>query len=615
MTRAFASNDTPVPESTLNELFFESVDRHRNRVAFQRMPAEGVLEDITFAETLDVVTRIAASFDASGIEKGDRVAILSENRPEWAFVDYGCLCACVVPVPVYPTLSASQVAYLLEDSGTRMVFVSDTGQMEKALAAAEKCPQDITVVVFDEDGALPGSVLSWDAFLERGHSVAARWTEQTLREFALSVDPHDVATILYTSGTTGAPKGVMLTHNNIASNVRAGRMVLEVSEADNTVSFLPLSHILQRMCDYLFMWVGCRIAYPREIQTLVDDLKVIRPTVVVSVPRIYEKIYNGIMAAQGVKKVLVGWAVGVADRAATERLAGREISGLLALQYRIADRLVFSKVKAAVGGRIRFFVSGGGPLAPALNRFFYSIGLTILEGYGLTETSPVTNVNTEEDFRIGAVGKPVPGTEVRIADDGEILIRGPQVMKGYFNAQEATAAVIDDDGWFATGDIGEIDDDGFLYITDRKKDIIVTAGGKNIAPQPIENRLKTHPLVEQAVIVGDRRRYPSLLVVPDFEALERWADGQGIRWESREELVRAPEVVAHMERETLGALEDLARYERPKKLALLSEELTVENGFLTPTLKVKRREIQERLEDVIDGLYEHEPFDSTDAND
>ena len=611
MTVAFASNDTPVPESTLTELFFESVDRRRNRVGCQRMPAEGVLEDITYGEALAIVSGVVASLDASGVAKGDRVAILSENRPEWAFVDYGCLCAGVIPVPIYPTLGAGQIAYLLRDSGTSMVFVSDREQTEKALEAATECPQDVTVVAFDDDSATSDAVVSWGDFLRSGERIAAGWSEADFRERALSVVPHDVATILYTSGTTGDPKGVVLTHNNIASNVRAARMVLDVSELDNTVSFLPLSHILQRMCDYLFMWVGCRIAYPRDIQTLVDDMKVIRPTVVVSVPRIYEKIYNGIMAARGVKKMLVEWAAGVADRAADERLAGRRITGWLAVQYRLADRLVFSKVKAAVGGRIRFFVSGGGPLAPALNRFFYSIGLTIYEGYGLTETSPVTNVNSEEAFRIGTVGRPVPGTEVRIAEDGEILVRGPQAMKGYYNAPEATAAVIDDEGWFATGDIGVIDDDGYLSITDRKKDIIVTAGGKNIAPQPIENRLKTHPLVEQAVIVGDRRRYPSLLVVPDFGALERWAQSSGLSHGSREELVRDPAVVSHMERETLGALGDLPSYERPKKLALLREELTVENGFLTPTLKVKRREVQERLKDVIDRLYEQEPVDAT----
>lgn len=613
MTRTSASNDTPVPESTLTELFFDSVDRHAGLVAFQRMPAEGVLEDISFEEALSIVRGVVASLDVTGIERGERVAILAENRPEWAFVDYGCLCAAVIPVPIYPSLTASQITYLLENSGARVVFASSREQVDKAIEAAGGCSQDVTVVAFDPDGSAVDGVVAWPDFLARGREREQAWTDEEFRERALSVEPGDVATILYTSGTTGQPKGVMLTHNNIASNVRASRMVLEVSEADNTVSFLPLSHILQRMCDYLFMWVGCRIAYPRDIHTLVDDLKVIRPTVVVSVPRIYEKIYNGIMASRGIKKVLLDWASGVADRVADDRLAGREPTGLLGLQYRLADKLVFGKVKAAVGGRIRFFVSGGGPLAPALNRFFYSIGLTILEGYGLTETSPVTNVNTHEDFRIGTVGKPLPGTEIRIADDGEIFIRGPQVMKGYFDDPEATRDAIDDDGWFATGDIGEIDDDDFLSITDRKKDIIVTAGGKNVAPQPIENRLKTHRLVEQAVIVGDRRKYPSLLVVPDFAALEEWAEQKGLSWNGREELVRHPDVVAHMERETLGALDDLASYERPKKLALLPEELTVENGFLTPTLKVKRREVQDRMEHIIDGLYEEEPADATDA--
>jgi long-chain acyl-CoA synthetase len=420
-----------------------------------------------------------------------------------------------------------------------------------------------------------------------------------------------VATLLYTSGTTGDPKGVMLTHNNVASNVRATSMIFTITHEDNTVSFLPLSHILQRMVDYLFFWLGCRIAYPRSMQTLVDDLKVIRPTIVVSVPRIYEKIYSGVMEAHGLKKALIRWAVRVADRAAEERLAGREPSALLTLRYRIADKLVFSKVKQAVGGRLRFFVSGGGPLAPVLARFFYSIGLTILEGYGLTETSPVTNINTLRDFRIGTVGKVVPGTEIRIASDGEILVRGPQVMKGYYNKPDATAECIDAEGWFATGDIGELDADGFLKITDRKKDLIVTAGGKNVAPQPIENRLKTHALIEQAIMLGDRRKYCVMLIVPAFGPLEAWARGAGIAWQSREQLVADARVVAHVQAEALGMLGDLASFETPKKFALLPEELTEENGFLTPSLKVKRRVVDERFGELIDRLYVNPAADTT----
>jgi len=603
LASTYAANHGEVQVSTLVELFFDAVDRHADRPALQRLSTPTTLEGISYREVASFAKRVAAALDARGIARGDRVAILSENRPEWSITDWGCLCAGVLDVPVYTTLTAPQVGYLLADSGAKLVFASTPEQAEKALAAADAKGLEIGVVAFDAPAMPMERVTSWSDFLASGDGRARAWSDADFRRSALVAKPDDIATILYTSGTTGDPKGVMLTHGNVGSNVRACASVFSISDADNTVSFLPLSHILQRMVDYLFFWVGCTIAYPRAIDTVVADMKVIRPTVVVSVPRIYEKIYNNVMQAGGLKKILVGWAVGVADRVADLRLAGRRPTGWLAVQYDIADRLVFSKVKKAVGGRLRFFVSGGGPLAPVLNRFFYSIGLTILEGYGLTETSPVTNVNTLEAFKIGTVGKPVPGTEIKIAADGEILVRGPQVMKGYYNKPDATRESMDAEGWFATGDIGELDDEGFLKITDRKKDIIVTAGGKNVAPQPIENRLKTHPLVEQVVMIGDRRKFCSLLVVPDFVQLEAWARTSGIAFQGREDLVRDPRVVAHMEKELLGSLTDLASFEQPKKIALLAEDLTVENGFLTPSLKVKRKVVQERLEDVIDGLY------------
>ena len=610
-TLRYYADQRPVPESTLTGLFFEAVERHASEVAIRRLRSDDDIEEIAYPAVLATVKRVACALGAAGVERGDRVAILSENRAEWAFTDYGCLCAGAIPVPIYPSLTAPQVGYILKDSGAKAAFVSTPEQARKVLEAVESCHHAVTVFSFDAPGGLAGRVKSWDDFLAGGAERAGALADGEFRAEALRVRPHDLATIIYTSGTTGAPKGVMLTHNNIASNVRAVCMVLEVGEADSTVSFLPLSHILQRMADHLFFWTGCCIGYPRSLDTLIVDLKRLRPTVVVSVPRIYEKIYNGVMEARGPKKALIDWSVGVADRVATLKLGGREPGGLLALQYRIGDALVFSKVKRAVGGRLRFFVSGGGPLAPELNRFFYSIGLTILEGYGLTETSPVTNVNSLEHFRIGYVGKPVPSTEARIADDGEILVRGPQVMKGYYRNDQATAEVIDGEGWFATGDIGEIDGDGFLKITDRKKDLIVTAGGKNVAPQPIENRLKTHPLVEQAVVVGDRRRYVSLLIVPAFGTLESWARAQGIAWSSRADLVSNRKVISHVEAEIFALLGDLASFERPKKIALLAEEFTVENGLLTPTLKVKRRVVQERLDRVIDQLYAEEAADVT----
>lgn len=602
-TLDYIADETPVPESTLTDLFFEAVDRFGGAAAFQRFESEDSIVDISYDDALETVRRVSAGLASRGIQRGDRVAILSENRPEWALADYGCLCSGVIVVPIYPTLTASQLAYILGDSEARLVFVSNEEQAEKVREAGAELPTMPQIVTFDATSVV--DTVPWSLFLE----VEPEGDAAAFRARALEARPHDVATVLYTSGTTGTPKGVMLTHNNVASNVRASCMILPIADTDNTISFLPLSHILQRMVDYLFFWTGCTIGYPRSLETLIVDLKKLEPTVVVSVPRIYEKIYNGVMSAEGFKKKLINWAAGVADRVADLRLAGKEASGLLALQYSVADKLVFSKVKTAVGGRLRFFVSGGGPLAPTLNRFFYSIGLTILEGYGLTETSPVTNVNTVEDFRIGAVGKPIPSTEVKIAEDGEILVRGPQVMKGYYKKPDLTAEVIDADGWFATGDIGEIDADGFLSITDRKKDIIVTAGGKNVAPQPVENLLATHGLVEQVVMVGDKRKHPSVLVVPAFGPLESWARGEGIAWSSREELLSNKAVIAHMESELFGMLGAFASYEQPKKLALLAEEFTVENGMLTPTLKVKRRVVQEKLDDLIDRLYSEEAAD------
>lgn len=609
----YFANEATVPEATLTGLFFDAVDRFGAREpAFRSLESADRTVDITYADAFDLVRQVGSAMRAQGVESGDRIAILSQNRVEWALADYAGLCTGIIVVPIYPTLTSGQVHFILENSGAEIVFASDEELVDKALEAAEGCPQTISVIAFDEEAAAGrDGVMSWDAFMASGREAGANISPEDFRATALAVGPHDVATVLYTSGTTGQPKGVMLTHNNIASNVWAVKQVLRVDESDVTVSFLPLSHILQRMGDYLFFGTGCTIGYPRSLDTVIADIGTLRPTIVVSVPRIFEKIYNGVMAAGGLKKKLIDWAADVADRAADLRLDGREPGGLLALQYRIADKLVFGKVRAAVGGRLRFFVSGGGPLAPALNRFFYSIGLTIYEGYGLTETSPVTNVNTPSDFRIGTVGPPVPGTEVKIAEDGEILLRGPQVMKGYYNNPDATAAAIDADGWFSTGDIGELDPDGYLRITDRKKDIIVTAGGKNVAPQPIENRLKTHPLVEQAVMVGDRRRYCSLLVVPSFSALEEWATGQGITWSSRGDLVANRKVVAHVEREVLSMLADVASYERPKKVALVEEEFTTENGFLTPTLKVKRSVVTERLAQVIDDLYAEEAADAT----
>jgi long-chain acyl-CoA synthetase len=460
------------------------------------------------------------------------------------------------------------------------------------------------VISFEEVG--PSADMTLAALEHRG---AATETPQSLAEYkrvADSVTPDDLATLIYTSGTTGNPKGVMLTHNNIRSNVEATRVQLPFRGDDVALSFLPLSHIFERMADYLMFATGSSIAYAEGLDTVPVNMVEIRPTIVFSVPRLYEKMYARVLqnalAGGFIKKRIFFWARGVADAWANEKLAGREPAGLLARKYSIAQKLVFSKLKERTGGRLRYFVSGGAPLATEINKFFYAAGLTILEGYGLTETSPVIGVNTPKEFRIGTIGRPVPGVEVRIAPDGEILTRGPSVMKGYFNSPTATAEAIDSEGWFHTGDIGEIRD-GFIAITDRKKDIIVTAGGKNIAPQPVENLVKTNKFVSQAVMIGDKRRFPSMLIVPNFEQLEDWAKKKGIIWTDRAQLIRIPAVLEKMQTEVLSACEGLAHYETPRKIALLEHDFSLEKGEMTPTQKVKRRVVDKNYKDVIDTMY------------
>ncbi|HEX2717908.1 MAG TPA: long-chain fatty acid--CoA ligase [Gemmatimonadaceae bacterium] len=598
----------PDQPGTLCQLFFEAVEQH-DRPDALRHRVNGDWRDISHRELLARVRRTGRGLQSLGVRPGDRVAILSENRPEWAIADFACLTSHVVDVPIYPQLPADQVAYILRDSGAIAAFVSDAAQAAKIVAKRAELPALRHVVVFDAGGA-PGADLTLDALEERGGADDERAAAE-YRGNALTVRPDDVATLIYTSGTTGAPKGVMLTHDNFWSNVNACITRVPDAFADGehnvALSFLPLSHVFERMAGhYEAFRTGTTIAYAESIDTVARDLEEVRPTIACSVPRLYEKMYARVLenalAAGTIRKRVFFWARHAATRWADATLAGRDPGALLGLQYRIARRLVFSKLHARTGGRLRYFVSGGAPLAPAINQFFYAAGLQILEGYGLTETSPVIAFNTPTEFRIGTVGRAIPGVEVRIAHDGEILTRGPHVMRGYFENPEATREAIDDDGWFHTGDIGELRD-GFLAITDRKKDIIVTAGGKNIAPQPIENLVKANKYVSQAVMLGDGRKFPVMVVVPNFEQLERWARFKNLLWTDRPQLVALPLVQAKMEKEIFGRVTSLASFERPKKIALLPHELTIEGGELTPTLKVKRKVVTERYAALIDALY------------
>ncbi len=588
---------------TLNELFFEAAERHAKPDAMQ-VKLGGQYRPISHGEILTRVRRLARGLWLSGVGRGDRVAILSENRPEWAIADYACLTAGLTDVPLYPTLPADQIAYILRDSGSVAIFVSTAEQGAKIASIRSELPGLRTVIYFDDvrgdSGVTMASVEAKGAEGESAETIAA------YRRGADEVRPDDLATLIYTSGTTGPPKGVMLTHNNIFSNVAATRDRISVKGDDVSLSFLPLSHIFQRMGDYWMFATGSSIAYAEGIDSVPNNMQEVRPSIVLSVPRLYEKMYarvfHNALASGGVKRRMFFWARRVADRWSDVTLAGGKPGPILGAQYGLAQKLVFSKIKERTGGRMRYFVSGGAPLAPEINKFFYSAGLMILEGYGLTETSPVIAVSTPDAFRIGTVGKPIPGVEVTIAADGEILSRGPGVMKGYYNNPVATAETIDADGWLHTGDIGELRD-GFLAITDRKKDIIVTAGGKNIAPQPIENRVKSNKYVSQAVMLGDKRKFPSMLIVPNFEQLEKWAKRQNLLWTDRSQLLTMPVVQGKMNEEVMSELDGLAHFEAPKKIALLEHDFSLERGELTPTQKVKRRVVDQHYKQLIDTLY------------
>ena len=604
-THTYATREGDLPSGTLVSLLLGAFARLSDSCAFRLFAGPGPeLTEVSYSELFGHVKNAAGVLRVLGLERGARVAILSENRFEWAVADCACLLEGVWNVPIHSVLTAEQVRYIVQDSGVRVLLASSAEQVAKARSACSPLPHDVQVISFDSLAPLPEGVLAWDGLVSEGRALMQGVTDEDLRTSAQQATPEDVATILYTSGTTGNPKGVVLTHRNLFSNVAAVSLALPVHPTDSALSFLPLSHVFQRMADYVLMSRSCTISYPHSKDTLGEDLRTVRPTVVVAVPRVYEKVYGASVSSGGIKGMLVRWAREVGLKWTSERLSGRVPPLPVRAAHRIADTLVFSKVRAALGGRIRMFVSGSAPLEPEVARFFYAAGMPIFEGFGLTETSPVLTVSTPDELRIGKVGRPVVGTEIRIADDGEILARGPQVMKEYHNRPDETAAAIDREGWFHTGDIGELDAEGFLCITDRKKDLIKTSGGKYVAPQPIENRIKRNAFVEQAIIVGDRRKFIALLVVPDFDALEEWASRQGVSVADRDTLITQAAVQEKMAQEALTGFDDLSHVEQPRKLALLTTPFSIEDGTLTLTDKVKRRVVQDRYEALIDQFYE-----------
>ena len=577
---------------------------------------DGRIEPISGRDLVERVRDLSLGLSAIGMTRGDRVALLSESRPEWLLVDFAILAAGAVTTPVYPTLSTDQTAFILRDSGATIAVASNETQFAKLLAIAPQLPSLRAIVVIDapEASTLPrvGDIepLTLADVASRGHRrILDGWgVGREFHDEAKKVRPSDLATIIYTSGTTGEPKGVMLTHANLVANLVGVNQVLDLRSDDTALSFLPLCHAFERTVAYIYLACGVSIIFAESVDTIARDLKLVRPTVMTGVPRVFEKLHARVLEAGrqpgGVKRLIFDWAVSVAAERGRVLPEGGPASFALSTKSKLAERLVFQRIRDGLGGRFRFVVSGSAALRPDIGRFFYGVGLPILEGYGLTETAPVLCVTPLEAIRFGTVGPPLPNVELRIADDGEILARGPNVMTGYLNRPAQTAEAIRD-GWLHTGDVGAFDDAGYLRITDRKKELIVTSGGKKIAPQPIETALRAAGLVAEAVVVGETRHFVCVLIVPDFQQLgqrigmTRPADESAARV-----LIDRPDVQSLYAQVVAGVNQGLAQFERIKKFALLTREFTVESGELTPTLKVRRKVVERTCREAIERLYE-----------
>ncbi len=603
------------PIRTIAELPFYVHGRHPKDALIGQCRGETTVM-LSTREFFDQVRDQSLGLGTLGVRDGDRVAILSDSRPEWMIADLAVLTLGGVTVPIYPTLPPSQVRYILADSSASAIVAADEEQAAKVRAVWDDLPGLRTLIVMDapegdagSDGGAGASgreTLSLAELASRGHQhlITGDGIGLGYKEAALAIQPDQLATIIYTSGTTGEPKGVMLTHGNLASNMIDSAGIVTLNDQDVTLSFLPLSHAFERLVNYLNLWRGVTITFAESLDTIAPNMQLVKPTVMTGVPRVYEKlharIYEAVEGAPALRRKLFHWAVGVGTARAHARMAGKPAPLGNALQFPLADRLVLSKIRERLGGRIRILVSGSAPLMVPVAEFLFAIGAPVLEGYGLTETSPTVSVNPLERPKLGTVGPAIPNVEIRIADDGEVLVRGPNVMRGYYHKQAATDDVIRD-GWFHTGDLGSLDEDGYLTITGRKKELIVTAGGKNVPPAPIEAALKRSPLVAEAVLIGDRRPYCSALLIPDFPTVAARVPAAGDV--PREAVVERPDVVSLFDGVVAEVNADLAPHEQVKRFALLPAEFSIATGELTPTLKVKRNVVGERWADAIERLY------------
>jgi long-chain acyl-CoA synthetase len=589
--------------TTLSRLFRQSCLNYKkpNRMLVKK---DGIWARISTEEIEATVRHLSLGFQVLGVKPGDRIAILSENRPEWVLADFAALCAGGVTVPIYISLLPDQVRYIITDAGAKIVVCSDLEMWRKVEAVRNALPELERVILIEGDP--PAGTHALSDVEEMGRRLEAD-DPGGFEKTADAVRPEDLASIIYTSGTTGLPKGVMLSHANFVSNVLSLAEFIDFCEADTGLSFLPLSHVLERTATFFLFHVGAAIAYAESLEAVASNMVEVRPTIIVSVPRLFEKIYtrvmDQVMAGSRLKRAIFVWALATGKKYAARAIAGEGIPAHLAFKRALANKLVFSKITARTGGRIRYAICGGAPLSGDIAEFFYALGLKIMPGYGLTETSPVLTGSTPRKVRFGTAGKAIPGVELRIAEDGEILARGPNVMMGYYKNEADTREVLKD-GWLYTGDIGRFDEDGFLIITDRKKDIIVTSGGKNVAPQPIESLIQASPFISSAVVVGSSRKFISALVVPDFEKLEPYARAHGIAFKDRTDLCRRPEIADFLLGEVNRMTPGLASYERIKKIAVLDRDFDIDLGEVTPTLKVRRNIVERKYADVIESLYQ-----------
>lgn len=597
-----------VPLTTIADMFVRLTSKYSGSgKAMLMRKTGGTYVSLTYDDIRNQVERFTLALVDLGVQKGDKVAILSENRPEWVVVDMSSLSIGAVDVPLYPSQTAKQIEYILNDAGAVVCAVSNQHQLAKIQKIRNDVPTLRTVIVFNEDAAQgESSVVSFQSMLKRGGELLPD-NEDILERTTANVLPEDLCTLIYTSGTTGNPKGVMLTHKNFCSNIHGSADAIQILDTDVMLSFLPLSHVFERMAGYyLALACGVSIAYAESIETVAENLKEVHPTIVCSVPRLFERIHNRIIRSvekeSPSKRRIFYWALEAGLKYQTAKKKNN-VSPVMAAKHAIADKLVFSKLKERTGGKIRFFVSGGAALPRELGEFFEAVGILVLEGYGLTESSPVIAVNRIEKYKFGSVGVPLPNIEVKIAPDGEILTRGDHVMLGYWNDIKSTEEAIDGEGWLHTGDIGELDEHHFLSITDRKKHLFVSSGGKNIAPQPIENLFSGADFVDQLVLIGDKRMFLTALIYPDYTYLREYADAHHIKYTSNSDLSSHPDIYTMIEQRIQNTQKDLPNYERIRRFALLEQPLSIENGELTPTLKIKRKKVEERYRDIIEEMY------------